>query len=467
MRTLRSRLILSHIIPVLIILPVAGIILVYLFETQVLLGNISNELVRQAELVANSFGSSPEIWFDSSRAEAFVKLVSPQVTSKVMLLDPEGRLIVSSDSQDSPLTGQVFDQNYIQSVLNGETMDPEVIRNQAEISEVVAPVVTSNSRLLGFVRLVNPLSDAYARSQDLRRISLWVLGAGLILGIILGWRLAADLEKPLRALTQAIPQLGSAHEPIPLSERGPEEINLLVRAVNALIVRLHTLEESRKRLLSNLVHELGTPLGALHSGVQALLRGAAEDENLRKELLLGIDTELNRLQSLLDELAHLHDQVLGPLELNTVSVNINEWIQRIGGAWRQAAQEKGLDWQMEASDQLPPITMDPDRMAQALGNLISNAIRYTPSGGKIQICAEEKDGVLNLQVMDTGPGLTQEEISQIFQPFFRGKAARRFSRGMGLGLTITRDLVQAHGGKLLVDSVPDQGSTFSIQLPLD
>lgn len=467
MRTLRGRLILSHIIPILIIIPMVGIVLVYLLETQVLLGNISNELIRQAVLVANSFGSSPEIWFDSTRAQAFVTLVSPQVTSKVMLLDPVGRLMVSSDPKDSGLVGQVFDEAYIQRVLNGETSDAQITRNQAEITDVLVPVITPNQRLLGFVRLVNPLTDIYARSQDLRKVSLIVISVGVLLGVLLGWRLAAEIERPLQTITKAMPRLATASQLTPLPEQGPEEIRLLVRSVNSLVERLKTLEESRRRLLANLVHELGTPLGALQSGVQAMIAGADEDVALRKELLHGMDTELGRLRGLLDELAHLHEQVLGPLELNTRPVDIGDWLNTLAGPWREAAQESGLHWELDIPGNLPAFPIDPDRMAQAMGNLISNAVRYTPPGGTICVRARVLDGILQLQVIDSGPGLTVEEQSQIFHPLYRGKAARRFSQGMGLGLTIARDLVEAHGGQLTVESQPGHGSTFSIQLPLD
>jgi two-component system, OmpR family, sensor histidine kinase BaeS len=467
MRSLRARLILSHIIPILIIIPLVGVVLVYLLETQVLLGNVSNELIRQAVLVADVAGSYSEIWFSPARAQLFVNQISPQVTARVMLLDPVGRLMVSSDAGDAAQVGKVFDQEYIQRVQNGETTDVQVTHNQSEISDVIVPVITGDGRLLGFVRLVNPLLDVFTRSQTLRKISLLVLGVGVLLGLLLGWRLATEIEHPIRTVTHALPQLARGGELTPIPEQGPEEIRLLVRSVNALVERLRTLEEGRRRLLANLVHELGTPLGALRSGVQALLGGADEDVNLRKELLSGMDLELGSLQGLLDELAHLHDQVLGPLELNAHPVDLNEWINTFSGPWREAAQEKGLHWETEIAEQLPVVSIDPDRLSQALGNLVSNAIRYTPADGTIWIRANTQPGTVQIQVTDTGPGMTEEEQHQIFSPLYRGKAARRFSQGMGLGLTIARDLVQAHGGKLIVESKPGHGSTFSIQIPLE
>ena len=132
------------------------------------------------------------------------------------------------------------------------------------------------------------------------------------------------------------------------------------------------------------MHELGRPLGALRSASQALLGGAGEDPQLRQELVQGMDDELVRLQGLLNELAHLHDQVLGSLDLQIQPVNIQAWIESIIPPWQRLAEDKHLNWQVDFEPTTPDRAIfDPDRMAQVLENLISNAIRYTQSGGHI------------------------------------------------------------------------------------
>jgi signal transduction histidine kinase len=250
-----------------------------------------------------------------------------------------------------------------------------------------------------------------------------------------------------------------------IQEKGPREVRQLVKAVNYLVDRLKMMEQNRRRLLANLVHELGTPLGALQSGTQALLRGAADDPELRLELLQGMSSEMERLKILLTDLAHLNEQATGSLELNLQKINLPEWLPGMVGTWKAAAEEKGLEWTAQISSQLPVLAADPDRLAQAVGNLLSNAIRYTPPGGKILIQSGQEDGKIFIAVEDSGPGISNDEQEKIFIPFFRGKAARRFSEGMGLGLSITRDLVQAHSGEILVESTPGKGSRFIIELP--
>ena len=134
-------------------------------------------------------------------------------------------------------------------------------------------------------------------------------------------------------------------------------------------------------------------------------------------------------------------------------------------AQREAARVKGLEWQSRIPDDLPVMAFDPDRLAQALGNLIHNAIKFTPQGGTIAIIAGKKANQAWVEIRDNGPGIPVEDQELVFTPFFRGRAEIRFPQGMGLGLSIARDLVMAHQGKLEVESVPGEGSSFTIWLP--
>jgi len=133
--------------------------------------------------------------------------------------------------------------------------------------------------------------------------------------------------------------------------------------------------------------------------------------------------------------------------------------------WRTVAQEKGLEWQTDIASDLPEVEIDPDRMSQVIGNLISNAIKYTPQGGAIAVTADASKDVVNFGICDTGPGIDPEEQERIFEPFYRSQAHRRFPQGLGLGLTIARDLVEVHGGTLELVSEPGEGSCFTIHLP--
>jgi signal transduction histidine kinase len=254
----------------------------------------------------------------------------------------------------------------------------------------------------------------------------------------------------------------------PLPEQGPKEIKTLLHGFNTLAQRLRTAEETRRQLLANLVHEVGRPLGAFYSALQALLAGADEDVKLRRELLSGMSDQVQGMQRLLDDLTGLHSQESGSLQLDLQPVNLAELLSTTVAPWREAAQRKGLDWQAEipAPDGMPAVRADPYRLGQVIGNLLSNAVKYTPAGGKVSVAGGNDDNEVWVRVSDTGRGIEKEEQERVFEPFYRAGAHLLYPEGMGLGLSITRDLVAAHGGHLDLESDPAWGSRFTIRLPI-
>jgi signal transduction histidine kinase len=441
--------------------------LIYILETQVILANLSNEFARQANLTAEIAGDHPNIWTDANQAQGFVTRFSAHHQSKVMLLDAEGKLLASSSAEDGVKLGQPFEIPALPTALAGEN-SVQINYSQsvhAEIAEVLVPVVDPDQKVVGVVRLTHQLASVQEHFWQLRYIIAGILAVELLLGGLVGLVLALDLERSLRRVTDAIYSVASGRQWMTLPEQGPDEIRLLLRAFNTLIERLRMLEEARRRLLANLVHEVGRPIGALQTAIQALLNGADQEAELRQELLEGMEAEVQRMHPLLDNLAKLHDQVLGALELNHRPVALSGWLIRTAVPWREAAQAKGLHWQIDVPTSLPTVDIDPDRLAQAVGNLLSNAVKYTPTNGIVSLAAGVEKGQVWLRVSDTGPGISPDEQTRIFEPFYRSHSGHRFPQGMGLGLTIARDLVIAHGGRLEVESELGQGSCFTIWLP--
>ena len=467
MRTLRSRLILSHILPLLLLTPLIGLVLVYLVETQVLLNTVSDDLAVQAAQTAHLAGNQPSIWNNPAAAQHFLTQVTIQRQLQVTLLNPAGTPVASSQSTtDDNQPGQPPDLANLDSALAGNS-SIEVTYNmnlQAKSIEVLAPVVNPDQQIIGVVRLSRQLSDMSDQFLRLRYLILGVTAVELLLGGIIGLVLALNLERSLRRVTGAIYGITSGRQWQTLPEQGPQEIRLLLRAFNTLIERLRLLEESRRNLLANLVHEIGRPIGAMQSGIQALLSGADNDPDLRRELLTGMDEQTKRLLPLLDDLAQLHGQLLSTLEIHTQSVDLREWLPRTVSPWREAAHAKGLHWQLNTSAAVPVIEVDPDRLAQVLGNLLSNAIKYTTEG-MISVTAKPDHQGAEIEVSDTGPGIAADEQEHIFEPFYRSQRDKRFPQGMGLGLSIARELIMAHGGRLELESCPGQGSRFVVWLP--
>jgi len=467
LRTLRQRSILSHVLPVAIIVPLMGMALIYMLESRVFLENITTDLQGQALLAAQNAQQFPSIWQDATQARAFVAEIAQSVEAKVMLLDPEGHLLASSDPADADRLGQQLQIAGWATVAAGEPSAQAAYsqRMHEEIVDALAPVMGQDGQLVGVVRLSHHLATLYERFLRLRYLIAGVMLGGLLLGAVAGLFLALNLERPLQQVNEAVSQLASSEQTVPLPERGPQELAQLEHSVNVLVERLHSLEQARRQLLSNLVHELARPLAALDSAIEALLGGSGGDEAIRQELLEGMHGQVGRMSRLLDDLVGLHGQVLGTLELDRKPTHISPWLNQSLPSWREAARAKGLHWQASVPNDLPILEVDPDRLGQALGNLLSNAVKYTPAKGTVSVTAGVAQNAVWIRVSDTGPGIAPEEQERVFVPFYRSQRERRFPQGMGLGLSIARSLVAAHGGWLELESTPGTGSHFTIWIP--
>jgi two-component system sensor histidine kinase BaeS len=468
LRTLRRRLILSHILPLLVIVPMMGLALVYVLETQVVLNNLSDSLAIQARLIAELAGDQPGMWADPAQSQAFIARAGVPIASRVMLVSTSGQLLSSSNPADAMRRGQALDLPDLPQALAGQvaTRVRESQAPDAEIVDVLAPVRAPDGHVVGAVRLTHRLADVAGQLVRLRSVIAGVLLVGLALGASVGGALAVNLASPIRQLDQAMRDLADRRQPTMLAERGPEELRRLAWAFNTMANRLAALERAQRQLLSNLVHELGQQLGPLVSALQALRAGADEDATLRRELLAGVDAGLGRMRRLLDDLARLHDRVTGDMEVARRPVALGDWLPPLLTPWREAAQARRLLWEATLPVDLPTVIIDPDRIGQALGNVLSNAVKYTPPGGAVTVSAGASSHDLWVVIADTGPGIPAEDLDRTFTPFYRGHSAQRFADGMGLGLTIAHDLLAAHGGRLQIASAPGQGCRVALHLPL-
>ncbi|MFZ0532618.1 MAG: HAMP domain-containing sensor histidine kinase [Anaerolineales bacterium] len=467
-RSLRSRLVLSHALPLLVIIPIIGVALTNLIETRVLLPSLSRALMTNAVLLANVAGDEAELWANPAYAEYYLTHLRHDISARVEFISPAGQLLASSDPEEARLIGIVLDFAGVAQARAGQVASYTYynISSPSEVIDVFVPVLNQSQQLIGILRMSYTYNTLYAEFTRSRYVIVGILAGGLLVGIILGWSLAVNLSKPIRQVTKAINELAHGNRQVQVEERGPEEIQLLAESFNFLNERLTSLEKARRQLLANLVHELGRPLGALRSAIQALAGGADRDPQLLADLTAGMDDQTARLQHLLDDLAHLHDQVLGTLELESQPIALSEWLPKVIRPWQEAAQDKHLTWQTDIPMDLPEISADPVRLASAVENLVSNAIKYTHAGGMVSISAGVEGEEILIRVKDNGSGIALEEQQKVFEPFYRGNQGRRFKQGMGLGLSIARDLVAAHGGRISLESEPGKGSQFIIHLPL-
>ncbi|PWB69582.1 MAG: hypothetical protein C3F07_18845 [Anaerolineales bacterium] len=467
-KTLRARFLISHILPLLIVIPLAGIATTYLFEQRILFPSLLSELKGTASVLGRLAAHEQEIWNDPGYAERLLMQGSFRESGRLMLLDRNGILLASSEPSDTDRIGEQIDLPGVEAARQGQVVTQFSYSTflKDDIADALAPVIGSDGQILGFIRLSYHRFSLADQIYQMRYILTVILTVGLLLGAVIGAALAINVSRPVEQATHTVYKLANGEGDEILPETGAEEMRRLAHSVNALMERLRNLETARKRLLSNLVHEIGRPLGALRMGIEALSHGANRDEKFYEELLAGMDQETVRLQRLLEDLSHLHEQTLGVLELDQRPVDLLKWLPETLSPWQQLALQKRLHWELQLPKSLPMIQADPLRLGQVVGNLVSNAIKFTPGGGRINIEAGSDQKEVWLQIKDNGPGIPQEEQKNLFAPFVRGKQGRRFPQGMGLGLSIARELVEAHGGRLELESEAGWGSRFTIRLPI-
>lgn len=466
MKSQRAQLIFSHFLPLLILLPVLGVLLVCVVETQVLLLNLSEDLQHEAIFLAGLASQQGQVLQNPSQAEVFAREAGAEYERNVALYRADGsELVVLIEPAGHPEAAPTADELAALRAGQVRTRTIYTLNPAQDDSEVLTPVFDAQKQLIGIIRISEHIDRLNARLTEVRELILGATALALVVALGISTYIASRTSRRLEVVSAAIANVASGKESVMHLETMPREFRVTLDAVNDLQARLRESEETRKHLLANLVHELGRPLGALQAAIHALQQGADKDPVLRAELEQGMDVQVERLKPLLDNLASLHGGLSGALELHRTPVDLNEWLPKSIVTWRQAAEQKHLNWTQEIPYELPIVSMDADRMGQVIGNLLSNAIKYTPEGGgTIAVRAGQGEGDIWIEVCDSGIGISQEDLAHILYPFYRGHNAR-FPQGMGLGLAIARDVVNAHDGRIEVESREGEGSVFRVRLP--
>jgi signal transduction histidine kinase len=443
-----------------------GLALIYLLETRLVIPTLANEMIDQGLLVARLTKDHPEVWKTSAAAQALLDSVNFQRPTRIGLLTSDQVLLATSRPDDRSLVGKVIPNlpSGEQSAKTSWAVTPGVLPGE-QILDVVVPVVDENDHILGLVRIYRRITDIEQSLYNMRILILGVLIAGLLLTASLAVFLSESFNRSLKRLSQTIVDAPLEGKTEPLAEEGFNEFKALVHAFNRLQERRQELEDNRRLMLANLVHEIGRPLGSLQTAVHALQSGAADDPALRADFLTGMSERIDRMGRLIEDMA-LTYRPLTVQEIHIQPVNLTQWVHTLEPLWAENARKKNLAWECKVVGDLPEINADPERLAQALSNLVNNAIKFTQPGGKVALSIEQKPDHILLQVSDNGPGIPVDIQTHLFTPFYRGVQPPWKTPGVGLGLSITRSIVESLGGRVSFTSIPDKGSIFTIDLPI-
>ena len=334
-------------------------------------------------------------------------------------------------------------------------------RNGHDYLAVAKPLYLSD-QLLGALVVAKPTSQLRSRLITLIEQLLIAFGGGVIVAGLLGVYLTRRLTRPLLALSEAADEIAGGNYGVELpTPRGSDEISLLSARFGDMAEKLAESEQLSRNFLMSVSHELRTPLTAIRGHVAALREGVIDDAEMQEASLGVISEEAMRLERLVGDVLDLAKLDAHRFTVLQEEVDMQQLAERAYAAFAEVARRRAMDYRLEI-DAHPVIVTDGDRVLQIISNLLSNAFRWTPEGGRVELSVSEDDGWVSVVVADSGPGISAAERERIFRPFWS-----RDGGGTGLGLAIARELAIALGGRIDVRSEPGLGSKFELVLPAE
>jgi len=342
------------------------------------------------------------------------------------------------------------------------------ILTQDEMEDSIS--ITEDGNVVGFfIPLRGQFEGAPRELEFIQRINrLFLYGAliGAVIALLLGVLLSRTLTRPIRELTRATHAVseGDLSQQVPV--RSNDELGELAEAFNKMSTQLSRSVNARKQMTADIAHELRTPLSLILGHAEAVHDGVLPPTHENFEI---IREEATRLEHLVNDLRILSLADAGELSISLQRVQPRQLLEEVASLYQYQTRQKNIALELDIALPLPSMEVDPGRMTQVLTNILDNALRHTPEGGKIILSAREIADQIELAIQDTGPGLKKEDLDHIFDRFYRTDSSRQreggFPGGSGLGLAIARSIVQAHGGQLSAESEPGKGLKVIVTLP--
>jgi len=325
----------------------------------------------------------------------------------------------------------------------------------------VARPVELGSRVFGALIVAKPVTRLNQAWLPLVWRLLPAFLTGVIVAGLLGWYLSRRITRPVVALSHAADEVATGHYGVAVPVvPGGGEISDLSERFGQMAVQLREAEELERNFLMTVSHELRTPLTAIRGHVEALLEGVVEDEDARTKSLEIISLEADRLERLVGDVLDLAKLDTRRFTVLQEEVDMERLVDRAYSAFGEEARRRSIDYRRRV-DGTPVIETDGDRVLQVISNLLANAFRWTPDGGRVELGLAQVDGTIRVAVDDSGPGIAADERERIFRPFWS-----RDGHGTGLGLAIAHELAGALGGRIELKTERGHGSRFELVLPV-
>jgi two-component system sensor histidine kinase BaeS len=295
---------------------------------------------------------------------------------------------------------------------------------------------------------------------------LYAALAAAVVAVAISFYLSRSVIAPISAMSLATQRIANGRYDERVQVRGADELAQLAVRFNQMAEKLNEVESMRRQLIGDVSHELRTPLTAIKGSMEGLMDGVLP---ATQETYQQIHTETDRLNRLVDDLQELSRVESQAYQLDLRPVEVSALVRTVTKRLASQAESKRVALDLDLAPDLPRVLADEDRAVQVLTNLTGNALQYTSENGRISIAAQRVNNEIHISVRDTGIGISSEHLPHIFDRFYRAdkSRSRRAGGGSGIGLTIARALVEAHGGRIWAESAGEgQGSTFTFTLPL-
>jgi two-component system, OmpR family, sensor kinase len=324
----------------------------------------------------------------------------------------------------------------------------------------VARPLKLGSRTFGWIVVAKPKTVLNQRWLALIERLLIAFAGGVAVAAAFAWYLSRRITTPVLELSRAADEVARGSYDVAVPQvPGGGEIGVLAERFGEMAARLSEAEELERNFLMSVSHELRTPLTAIRGHVEALREGVVTEEEMRLASLTVIAAEADRLERLVGDVLDLAKLDARRFTVLREEVDMERLVERAYTTYSEEARRRGIDYRRRVEAK-PVIVSDGDRVLQIISNLLSNAFRWTPDGGRIELELKALDGTVCVAVDDSGPGIPPAERERIFRPFWS-----RDGGGTGLGLAIARELAAALGGRIRLETSPERGSRFTLVLP--
>ncbi|MBE9507302.1 MAG: sensor histidine kinase [Chloroflexi bacterium] len=463
LRSLNSRLLLSYVAVILVCLVVAGLaLLVALRVRQVQQRFVYQRLGDTASVTivaARGRDVSPE------RLAPLLQRVDQTRNVRSMLLDSQGNVVLDS-------RGEWEGQNLLAGARLGRGPEGGLQGSFTDAGgqtwlfvALPWPAPPSPEKLVFAAQEPRNATLAWARN-NLTTPLLWAGLAALVPSILLALLVSRSVAAPLRRVAGAAESIAHGKTGTRAPVSGPAEVRALACSFNTMADQVEAAQQSQRDFVANVSHELKTPLTSIQGFSQALLDGTASTPEAAARAARVIHEETERMRRMVDELLILARFDAGQVVVARAPVELGSLLRGCVEKLMPQAQAVGVTLELDVSQPLF-VAGDVDRLAQVFSNLLDNGVAHTPAGGKVTAVARQakEEHVIEVTVTDTGEGIPPEALSRIFERFYQVDKSRRRGRGAGLGLAITKEIVEAHDGAITAESVEGLGSKFTVRLP--